>query len=123
MKPRMKHTPGAQHSYTASLPAVGTYGFGATPTAARESLRSQLFNLGRCQECGRPCIGWQTQQQMCGPKYDSVCVRPGSEHLDNDWRARSVGCHWTHPKYPSAVVSSVIKRGQDGAHLHSPRLS
>jgi hypothetical protein len=33
------------------------------------------------------------------------------------WEMRSVGCHWTHPKYPSAVVSSVIKRGQDGAQF------
>jgi len=34
-----------------------------------------------------------------------------------EWIAARVGCHWTHPKYPSAVVSSVVKRAADGAQF------
>jgi len=34
-----------------------------------------------------------------------------------EWMPAKVGCHWTHPKYPSAIVSSIVKRSQDGAQF------
>jgi hypothetical protein len=30
------------------------------------------------------------------------------------WAMRSVGCHWTHPNYPQAIVSTVSRNGDAG---------
>lgn len=46
----------------------------------------------------------------CGARYT------GDGHVLSlgGWAMRSVGCHWTHPNYPSAVVST-FTRGNPGA--------
>lgn len=41
-KVRIKKTPNCLHPYTATMKAVGTYGFGNTPAEARASLFRQL---------------------------------------------------------------------------------
>jgi hypothetical protein len=41
-KVRIKKTPNGRHLYTATMLAVGTYGFGNTPDEARASLARQL---------------------------------------------------------------------------------
>lgn len=33
------------------------------------------------------------------------------------WAMRSVGCHWTHPKYPQAVVSTVSRPNGDAGRF------
>ena len=33
------------------------------------------------------------------------------------WAMRSVGCHWTHPRFPSAVVSTTNRPMPDGSRF------
>jgi hypothetical protein len=44
---RIKKTPNCLHRYTATIKAVGTYGFGNTAAEARASLLSQLRKSGQ----------------------------------------------------------------------------
>lgn len=34
--------------------------------------------------------------------------------MTEGWAMRSVGCHWTHPDYPQAVVSTYVAHNGDG---------
>jgi len=55
-----------------------------------------------------------TDYYLHGPTRCALHVPPC---LATMWTPAKIGCHWTHPKYPSAIVSSIVKRDQDGAQF------